>query len=542
VPIPAELLQRTGEHLLLVLVAMVCAVAISFPLGLWIHRRPRWAGPMLALASAVQTVPSLAIFGLLITVPLIGGLGVRPALVALTLYALLPLLRAMVTGLQQVGPGLIEAGVALGLSQRQVLRQITLPLALPVLISGLRVAAVITVGVATIAAAVGAGGLGVFIFRGIATVNNGLILQGALPAALLALLVDGGLGLLERRLRPQNRPQHRSDLHRQPRQRRQAVLGAPLLAALLGVLLLPALLLGRPGREAIAIGSKDFTEQLILAEVLAQRIEAHTGLPVRRELGLGSTLLCQEALRSGRIAGYVEYTGTAWSSLLQQPPATDTDPERLRQRVEALYGQRFGLRVFPSLGFENTFAVLVRGADARRLGLERLSQLAPLAPRWKAAFGYEFLNRPDGYPGLARTYGLRFAAPPLAMDLGLTYRALAQGQADLIAGDSTNGLIPTLGLQALRDDRHYFPPYQAVPVFQRSVLLRHPELVAAIEGLSGRISAERMRRMNAAVDLQGRSPAEVARQFLAEEGLLTGATEEGRATATKLRAPQSTSQ
>ena len=195
-----EILQRSGEHLLLVGTAIGLALAISLPLGLWISRRPRWAGPLLAVASTVQTVPSLAIFGLLLTVPLLGGIGTTPAIVALTLYALLPLLRGLVTGLAQVPPGLKEAGQALGLSGRQVLLRVELPLALPTLMAGLRVATVIGVGVATIAAAIGAGGLGVFIFRGIATVNNGLILAGALPAAVIALLADGGLGLLERRL------------------------------------------------------------------------------------------------------------------------------------------------------------------------------------------------------------------------------------------------------------------------------------------------------------------------------------------------------
>ncbi len=512
-PIPAELPQRFGEHLVLVVSALAAALVISLPLGVWIHDRPRWAGPVLALASVVQTIPSLAIFGLLITVPLIGGLGTTPALVALTLYALLPLLRAVVTGLRQVPPGLGEAGRALGLSRGQVLRRIQIPLALPVLISGMRVAAVITVGVATIAAAIGAGGLGVFIFRGIATVNNRLILEGALPAAALALLVDGALAWLERRLLP-----GRSGRAGGRRRLRQGIAVAGLGLAGLGAVLLMQL---RPAAGTITIGSKDFTEQLILGELLAQQIEARTGLPVRREFGLGGTQIAQQALLAGRIDGYVEYTGTAWTSVLNQPPLPGGDPDELRHRLKELYARRFALRVFPSLGFENTFAVLVREADAKRLDLERLSQLAPITPTWRAGFGYEFLNRPDGFPGLARLYDLRFAAPPLAMDLGLTYRALADGQVDLIAGDSTNGLIPTLSLRALDDDRHYFPPYQAVPVVAEAVLRRHPELAAAIDALGGRLSAERMQRMNAAVDRGGRPPATVARAFLLDSGLLS---------------------
>ncbi len=508
-----EILQRSGEHLLLVGSAIGLALAISLPLGLWISRRPRWAGPVLATASTVQTIPSLAIFGLLLTVPLLGGIGTTPAVVALTLYALLPLLRGLLTGLAQVPPGLKEAGRALGLSGRQVLLHVELPLALPTLMAGLRVATVIGVGVATIAAAVGAGGLGVFIFRGIATVNNGLILAGALPAAAIALAADGGLGLLEKRLarRPARGARRRSRRSLRPA-------GGLALLVLLAVLALRL----QPAADAgtVRIGSKSFTEQLILGELLAQQIEAATPLKVQRDFALGGTGLIHEAVRSGRIDGYVEYTGTAWTTLLNQPPPPPDTPEpaqRVFEDTRRLYAERFGLRVFPSLGFENSFAILVRRSEAERLGIASISDAVPHTPSWRAGFGYEFLNRPDGYPGLARRYGLRFARPPDAMDLGLTYRALAEGRVDLIAGDSTNGLIPALDLRQLRDDRHYFPPYEAVPVFNAASLERHRALGPAIQALAGRIPAATMRRLNAEVDLDGRSVAEVVRRWRLQE-------------------------
>ena len=508
-----EILQRSGEHLLLVGTALGLALAISLPLGLWISRRPRWAGVVLAAASTVQTIPSLAIFGLLITVPLLGVIGTNPAIVALTLYALLPLLRGLVTGLAQVPPGLKEAGRALGLNGRQVLLRVELPLALPTLMAGLRVATVIGVGVATIAAAIGAGGLGVFIFRGIATVNNSLILAGALPAAAIALAADGGLGLLERRL-AQRRPKGARRGGRRSR-RVAGSLAALALAAVVGLRLLPS-----AGGGTVRIGSKSFTEQLILGELLAQQIEAGTPLKVRRDFGLGGTGLIHAAVRSGRIDGYVEYTGTAWTTLLGQtpPPPETLDPaRRVFEDTRRLYAERFGLAVFPSLGFENSFAILVRRGEAKRLGIATISAAAPHTPGWRAGFGYEFLNRPDGFPGLARRYGLRFAGPPEAMDLGLTYRALAEGQVDLIAGDSTNGLIPALDLQQLTDDRHYFPPYDAVPVFNAASLRRHPELEPVIAALSGRIPAATMQRLNAQVDLEGRSVAEVVRSWRLQE-------------------------
>jgi osmoprotectant transport system permease protein len=530
-----EILQRSGEHLLLVALAVALALAIALPLGVLIQERPRLARLVLGTASVVQTIPSLAIFGLLLSVPLLGGIGPTPALVALTLYALLPLLRGLVSGLSLVPPGINEAGRALGLNRRQVLLHLQFPLAIPSLMAALRVATVISVGVATIAAAIGAGGLGVFIFRGIATVNNTLLLAGALPSAAIALAADAALGALEKRLSYQSQGGTRQwrwqmgwPMSWQKR------LAAALLVALLLLLAMPlAWRWGAPGAETAAtvvIGAKGYTEQLILGELLAQEIEAQTPLRVKREFSLGSTFLVHEALRRGRIDGYVEYTGTAWSAILGQPPlAPLPQQQRAEQRAEQrakvwqnarqLYSERYGLRLFPSLGFENTFAILIRRADGQRLGLRTISDAVAPARQWTAAFGYEFLNRADGFPGLAQRYGLRFSKPPSAMDLGLTYRALADGRADLIAGDSTNGLIAVLQLQQLEDDLGYFPPYDAVPVFQEASLRRHPELIAIVEQLAGRLSAATMQKLNAAVDQQRQTPEQVVRRWRQESGL-----------------------
>ena len=479
-----EIIFRSGEHLVLVGSSVVLALLIALPLGLAIQAHPRWRRLVLGLANAVQTIPSLAIFGLLLTVPLLGGIGSTPAVVALTLYALLPLLRGLLTGLQQVPPGLKQAGQALGLSGGQVLRYVELPLALPSLMAGLRVAAVIAVGVATIGAAIGAGGLGVFIFRGIATVNNTLLLAGALPAAAIALAADACLGALETHLtRGSRQPRPR------PWLRRRWALAAALTGAALLAIVLGWHQLAPPGPAgSVVIGAKGFTEQQLLGELLAQEIEEHTSLQVRREFSLGSTFLCHEAVRQGRVDGYVEYTGTAWSAILKQPSGPGaSDRASLWNRARRLYAERYGLRMFPSLGFENTFAILIRQAQGQQLGLRTISQAVQPARRWRAAFGYEFLNRGDGYQGLASRYRLRFAAPPTAMDLGLTYRALADGRVDLIAGDSTSGLIPSMKLQVLLDDRNYFPSYDAVPVFNAASLERHPELVPVLENLAGRL-------------------------------------------------------
>ena len=303
-----EIIFRSGEHLVLVVSSVALALLIALPLGLAIQSHPRWRRLVLGLANAVQTIPSLAIFGLLLTVPLLGGIGSTPAVVALTLYALLPLLRGLLTGLQQVPPGLKQAGQALGLSGGQVLRYVELPLALPSLMAGLRVAAVIAVGVATIGAAIGAGGLGVLIFLGIATVNNTLLLAGALPAAAIALAADACLGALEARLTQGSRqPLKRSRLWLGIRQR-WALAAALLTSALLTSVLLAIALgwhqLASPGPAgSVVIGAKGFTEQQLLGELLAQEIEEQTSLQVRREFSLGSTFLCHEAVRQGRVDG-----------------------------------------------------------------------------------------------------------------------------------------------------------------------------------------------------------------------------------------------
>jgi osmoprotectant transport system substrate-binding protein len=271
------------------------------------------------------------------------------------------------------------------------------------------------------------------------------------------------------------------------------------------------------GRDTIVVGSKNFPEQALLGEILAQRIEAKTHLRVERRFYLAGSYICQQALLAGRIDTYVEYTGTALTAILKDP--IESDPSAVFGRVQAEYKRRFGLEVMPSLGFNNTFAIVVRGEDARRLNLKTISDAAPYTRQWRAGFGYEFMERPDGYPGLARVYGLQFAAPPRILDLGLLYRALLDRQVDLVAGNSTDGLLAARDMAILGDDRHYFPPYEAVPVVREDTLALHPEARAAIAGLAGKISDAEMQKMNYAVTGEGRDVSDVAREFLHSKGL-----------------------
>ncbi len=265
------------------------------------------------------------------------------------------------------------------------------------------------------------------------------------------------------------------------------------------------------------IGAKNFTEQVVLGELLAQEIEAKSNLKVERRFYLAGSFICQQALAAGRIDGYVEYTGTALTAILKQP--VDRNPQSVLDTVRRLYASKYSVDVAAPLGFENTFAMVVRGDDARRLHLTNLSEAAALTPQWRLGVGYEFEQRPDGLPGLSKAYGLKFADAPRTMDLGLLYRALVQHQVDMIAANSTDGPIQALGLTALQDDKHYFPPYQAVPLVRADALRRWPQIQTALNALAGKITADDMRAMNEAVDGQHRDPAEVVRAFRASKGL-----------------------
>jgi osmoprotectant transport system substrate-binding protein len=273
----------------------------------------------------------------------------------------------------------------------------------------------------------------------------------------------------------------------------------------------------QPSQPHITIGSKFFTEQVVLAELLAQHIEARTGIHVERKTNLGGTLLVHKALQSGDLDLYVEYTGTALTAVLNESPQGDS--AAVYQRVKQLYAQRFQFEVTEPLGFENTFAMVIRGDDAQSLHLRTISDIIPIAPKWRAGVGYEFLERPDGFPGWSARYNLHFAESPKVMDLGLIYRALVDHQVDIVAGNSTDGLIDSLHLVALEDDRRYFPPYDAVPIVRQSTLAKFPQLRAALADLAGKLTAADMRRLNYAVDADQRDVAAVVRDFRASKGI-----------------------
>lgn len=507
-----EILVLTREHIFIVLLATGLAIAVGVPIGVLLTRVKSLQTPVLGFANVMQTVPSLALFGLLIPLPFIGGIGARTAVIALALYALLPVIRNTVTGILGIDPKIREAATAMGMTGGQTLRMVELPLAAPVILTGIRVAVVISVGVATVAAAVGAGGLGTYIFRGLRQNDNNLLVSGALASALLALLCDFALGQIERSYK----------IGERYRARRKIAIGAAVLtfAAIIGASYLPNFgseisdpismenVAGqRLEGQRIVVGSKDFTESIILAEILAQLLEKQ-GAEVVRQFELGGDL-AHKGLLSGQIDVYPEYTGTAYTAILKHPPLTD--PQEVYDRTRGEYAEKFVLVLSPPLGFANDFAILVRGDVARQNNLKTISDAVAISRDWQAGFGQDFMSRADGYPGFSKAYGFSFAKQPREMDLSLTYRALQSGELDIIAGNSTDGLISALDLVQLTDDKRYFPPYQAVFIASTDKLRF---FVEPFQQLENKISTAAMREMNNKVD-SGKVPArEVAKDWL----------------------------
>jgi len=497
-----ELLALTREHIFLVFISTGLAILLGVPLGVLLTRVTSIQTPILGFASIMQTVPSLALFGLLIPVPLIGGIGSRTAIIALALYALLPVIRNTVTGIAGIDPRLRESAVAMGMTGRQRLRMVELPLAAPVILTGIRVAVVISVGVATVAAAVGAGGLGTYIFRGLRQNDNNLLVAGALASAMLALLCDFALGQFQRSY----------EIGARNAARRRRVVAASVGVILVGIAGFGSIanlgseISNSEGRGSIVVASKDFTESIILAEILSQMLE-EKGIRVTRQFELGGNL-AHDGLLAGEIDVYPEYTGTAYTAILKHQPVSD--PQVVYDATKAEYASEFNLVLSPPLGFSNDFAILVRGETARKNDLKTISDAVPLARGWQAGFGQDFMSRADGYAGFRKAYGFDFTNQPREMDLSLTYQALQSGDLDIIAGNSTDGLIAALDLFQLADDRRYFPPYQAVFISRQA---SSETLKPFFENLSNAVSTDDMRFMNHEVDAKKRTPRDVAAEW-----------------------------
>lgn len=496
-------------HLQLSLAALAIGAGISLPLGIWIARRPALEPGVLGIASVIQTVPSLAL--LAIMVPLLAalgtvtarfgiglqGIGFAPALIALSLYSLLPMLRNTVAGIRSVDPALIEAARGVGMTDRQRLLRVELPLGAPVIVAGLRTATVWVVGTATLSTPIGATSLGNFIFSGLATRNDAALLVGCVAAAGLALVLDGVVHALEVGVRD--------------RRRGLGATAGALLALLLayaGVTL--ALPRSHAGTPVVTIGSKAFTEQYILAKLLARQIEERTGAITRTLSSLGSTVAF-DALVNGDIDVYIDYSGTIWSTIMKRDSPLPRRAEVLEE-VRRHLSERHDLGLVAALGFENTYGLAMRADHAEKLSLTSISDLARVAQSLEFGGDYEFFARAE-WRALKETYGLEFGLQR-SMDPSLMYRALANGEVDVISAFSTDGRISAFDLTVLDDDRGVIPPYDAIVLVGPRLKHELPAIAAALGELEGAIDAATMRRINRRVDGDGVSPNEAAGELL----------------------------
>jgi osmoprotectant transport system permease protein len=515
-----ELWLRTGEHLMLTGCSTLAAMCIGIPLGILIFRTTWLRGPLMGVIGILQTIPSLAMLVFLLA--LLKKIGVLPALIALTLYALLPIARNTLTGLEEVSAEIMEAAQGIGMKEYQQLLMVRIPLAASVIVAGIRTAAVVGVGIATLSAFIGAGGLGQFINRGLALANTNLILLGAIPAALLALVVDFSIGAFEWGFRPERKKDKKGSLQWLMRRLAFILPVALVLISIITYFTKPGWISKsaatlKSGQTIIRIGTKNFTEQIILGEIMAQLIETKTDLNVKRRFNLGGTMICHSALVNGEIDLYVEYTGTGLTAILKHPVISD--PEEALSHVTRAYHERFGVQWLKPFGFNNTYAITVREADAKKNQWNRISDLGNTAIKLRAGFTAEFAERPDGYPGLRRIYGLRFGEVR-DFDPALMYEAMANGEVDVICAFATDGRIAAYHLKPLKDDRNFFPPYYAAPIIREEILKTHPKIDDVLSLTGGLIDNATMQRLNFEVDGKKRRTVEVVKEFLKTKGIL----------------------
>ena len=496
----ALLPEYLTAHLQLTLIALLLSAAVALPLGIAATRVRRLEPPALAVAGVIQTVPGLALLALMVPVLAavdLQSIGFLPAICGLTLYGVFPILRNTVTGISGVSPVYKEAARGVGMTPLQQLARVELPLAMPVLVAGLRTATVWLVGMATLSTPVGATSLGNYIFSGLQIRNYVAVIVGCVAAGGLALLLDRLVRAVE------------DGLARRRRRQVAAALGlAVLLYGYAGVTLVAARF--DAGERPVAIGSKPFTEQYVLSAAIARLVERETGRPTSLVQSLGSTVAF-DALAAGEIDLLVDYSGTIWVNQMQ---GGDSFPGRavLNDRVRRFLRERHGITLAAMLGFENTYAVAARREDADRLGLRTISDLAAAAPRFVFGSDYEFFARPE-WPSVRDTYGLSFRELR-SMDVSLMYQAVATGEVDVITAYGTDGRIDAFDLRVLEDDRGAIPPYDAVVLAGARIARLAPDVVAAVARLEGAISAERMRTMNFAVDEAGEHPSRVGERFV----------------------------
>jgi osmoprotectant transport system permease protein len=505
-----ELLEKIWQQVYLTGLALFLATAIGIPLGTFAAHTKKLKTFIIGIANILQTIPSLALLAFLI--PFL-GIGIKPAIVTLAIYALLPIVRNTVTGIETIAPGMVEAADSLGFTTWQTLRLVQLPLAAPVILAGIRIATSMCVGIATVAAFIGAGGLGDFIFQGIALNDNRLLLLGAIPAGLLALFLDFLLAKIENRI-----AEHKIRWRGYKSLKKIIISIVVILVIFFSFFAKPLYNNWQQNQNnTIRIATKNFTEQFILGYIMADLIEAKTHLRIERKFNLGPTDICQRAMEKGEIDIYPEYTGTAYELILkQQNPGT---ADQVYQTVKNNYMQKFNIVWLAPFGFNDSQTIAVPEEFAKHYQLQDISDLVPYANKLTIGVPAEFMERADGFPGLNKKYGITFGTVR-QMDPGLMYKAIKNHNVDAILAFSTDGRIAAYHLQILADNKHLFPPYFAAPLIRAAVLQKHPEIATALQPLANLINDQTMQQLNYEVDVEKHSPQTVARNFLIAKGLL----------------------
>ena len=489
-------LTALGQHLQLSLLTLLLAIFLAVPLAIYLSIHKRTSNWVLQLAGIFQTIPSMALLGLFIPIM---GIGTLPALTALVIYAIFPILQNTITGLQGIDPSLEEAGIAFGMTKWERLKKLEIPLAMPVIMSGIRTAAVMIIGTATLAALIGAGGLGSFILLGIDRNNASLILIGALSSAFLAIAFNLLLKWMEKA-------------------KLRTIFAAFAVMILgLGASYTPSLL-SKPEKENLVIAGKLGPEPEILANMYKILIEENTDMTVTVKPNFGKTTFLYEALKKGDIAIYPEFTGTVTESLLKPAPQVGHDPGAVYQAARDGIKRQDDLALLKPMAYQNTYAVAVPKKIAQEYGLKTISDLKKVEGQLKAGFTLEFNDREDGNKGLQKVYGLHLQVS--TMEPALRYQAIQSGDIQITDAYSTDAELARYDLVVLEDDKQLFPPYQGAPLMKTALLEKHPELEAVLNKLAGKITEKQMSQMNYQVGVEGKSAAQVARDFLIQEGII----------------------
>lgn len=507
-----QIISLTIEHIYLTGIAVLLALIIGVPLGIFISYYKGASKFVVGLANLFQAIPSMALLGL--AIPLL-GIGSLPSIVVVILYSLLPIIKNTYTGISSIDSETIEAANAIGLTKFQILVKVQIPLALSVIMAGVRISAVTAVGLMTMAAFIGAGGLGYLIFSGISSVNTIQIMAGAIPSAILALLVDYVFGMIEEIVVPKTKSEISED--KKKRKKRQQYIIIILLVVVLLFAGINSFRTGAGGKTEINVGGKNFTEQYLLTHLVSEMIEDRTDLKVNRNAGLGGTHVAFEAIRNGKIDLYIDYTGTIHGDILGYEPSNDME-EVFMLSKDGLK-DKYDLEVLNQFNFNNTYVMAVTEETAEKYDLKTISDLKDASPEMKGGMTIEFLNRDDGLKGLIKYYGLDFKSTQ-GVDGSNRYIALTSGDVDVTDAFSTDGLLKKFQLVTLEDDKSFFPPYRPVPVVRTEILEEHPEIIPVLEELGGILDSETMIELNYRIDELQERPEEVAKSFLKEQGLI----------------------